>query len=115
MADEVKQQRQVHAVLGANQDVPLDEWCDRHEEEFLAALAEAARRVAARGRIAAEEAGARIVTDGLPIIWRGGEARAAAAALAEVLEAIVHGGYPEPPTGYRWFFGGPEVSVINCR
>jgi hypothetical protein len=114
---ELKQQLRVHAVLGANQYVPLDEWCDGHEEEFLAVLAEAARRLAARGRVTAEEAAAWIVIDGLPIIWRGGEAEetAPAVALAEVLDAIVHGRYPEPPPGCRWFFGGPEVSVIGCR
>ena len=35
--NELKQELRVHAVLGANQYVPLDEWYDGHEEEFLAA------------------------------------------------------------------------------
>jgi hypothetical protein len=114
---ELKQQLRVHAVLGANQYVPLDEWCDGHEEEFLAVLAEAARRLATRDRVTAEEAAAWIVIDGLPIIWRGGEAEetAPAVALAGIFDAIVHGRYPEPPPGYRWFFGGPEVSVIGSQ
>ena len=55
---ELKQQLRVHAVLGANQYVSLEEWYDGHEEEFLAVLAEAARRLAARGRVTAEEAAA---------------------------------------------------------
>lgn len=114
---ELKQQLRVHAVLGADQYVPLDEWCEGHEEEFLAVLAEAAGRLAAHGRVTAGEAAAWIVLDGLPVIWRGGEAEetAPAVALAEALDAIVRGRYPEPPPGYRWFFGGPEVSVIGCR
>jgi hypothetical protein len=114
---ELKQQLRVHAVLGANQYVSVDEWYDGHEEEFLAVLAEAARRLAARGRVTAEEAAAWIVVDGLPIIWRGRESEetAPAVALAEVLDAIVHGRHPEPPPGYRWFFGGPEISVIGCQ
>jgi hypothetical protein len=113
----LKQQLRIHAVLGADQYVPLGEWCDGHEGEFLAVLAEAARRLAARGRITAAEAAAWIVSDGQPIIWRGREAEetAPAVAFAEILGAIVHGQYPEPPAGYRWFFGGREVSVIGYQ
>jgi len=113
----LKQQLRVHALLGANQYVPLGEWCDGHEEEFLAVLSEAARRLAARGRITAGEAAAWIVCDGQPIIWRSREAEETApvVAFAEALDAIVHGEYPDPPPGYCWYFGGPEVSVIGCR
>ena len=67
----LKQQLRVHALLGADQYVALGEWCDGHEEGFLAVLAEAARRLAARGRITAQEAAAWAVCDGQPIIWRG--------------------------------------------
>jgi hypothetical protein len=113
----LKQQLRVHAVLGADQYVPLGEWCDGHEENFLAVLAEAARRLAARGRITAGEAAAWTACDGQPIIWRGLEAEetAPAVALAEILDAIVRGQYPQPPEGYRWFFGGQEISMIGCQ
>jgi hypothetical protein len=113
----LKQELRVHAILGADQYVPLGEWCDGHEEEFLAVLAEAAWRLAARGRITAEEAAAWLVCDGRPIIWRGAEAEetAPAVALAGILDEIVHGTYPEPPTGYRWYFGGREVSMIGYQ
>ena len=114
----LKQQLRVHALLGADQYVALGEWCDGHEEGFLAVLAEAARRLAARGRITAQEAAAWAVCDGQTIIWRGpreAEDTAPAVALAEALDAIVHGQYPQPPTGYRWYFGGQEVSKIGCQ
>jgi hypothetical protein len=64
-------QLRVHAFLGANQYVHLDERCDGHEEEFLEILAEAVRRLAACGRITAKEAAAWIVCGRQPIIWRG--------------------------------------------
>jgi hypothetical protein len=51
----------------------FDEWCDGHEQEFLAILAEAARRLAERGRITAEDAARWTVLDNHPIIWRGQE------------------------------------------
>ena len=113
----LKLRLRVHAVLGANQYVPLGEWCDGHEEEFLAIVAEAARRLAARGRITAGEAAAWTVCDGLPVIWRGQEFEETApvVAFAETLEAIVLGEYPEPPAGYRWFFGGREGAMIGCE
>ena len=113
----LKEQLRVHAVLGADQYVALGEWCDGHEDEFLAVVAEAARRLAARRRISAEEASAWIACDGQPIIWRGREVEetAPAVAFAEILDAIVHGEYPEAPTGYRWYFGGREVSMIGCQ
>ena len=113
----LKQELRVHAILGADQYVPLGKWCDEHEEEFLAVLAEAARRLAARGRITAEEAAAWVVCDGQPIIWRGAEAEETvpAVALARILDEIVRGKYPEPPTGYRWYFGGREVSMISYQ
>ena len=113
----LKQELRVHAVLGANQYVDLGEWYDDHGEEFLALLAEAARRLAARGRITAEEAAAWIVIDGLPIIWRGEafEETTPAVTLAEAIRDIVHGRYPQPPTGHHWFFGGPEVTVQGQR
>jgi hypothetical protein len=109
----MKLELRAHAVHGANQYVDLGEWCDGHEEEFLAVLAEAARRLAERDRITAEEAAAWIVCDGLPIIWRGAEAEETAAAvfLAGILEAIVRGQYPEPPAGRHWFFGGGKASI----
>jgi hypothetical protein len=113
----LKQQLRVHAVLGAEQYIPLGEWCDGHEEEFLAILAEAARRLAARGRITAGEAAAWIACDGQPVIWRGQEFEetAPAVVLAGILDAIVHGDYPDPPTGYRWFFDRREISMIACQ
>jgi hypothetical protein len=114
---ELKEQLGVHAILGADLYVQLGEWCEGHEDEFLAVLAEAARRLAVRVRITSAEAAAWIVSDGQPIIWRGREAEetAPAVALAGILDAIVHGRYPDPPPGYRWFFGGEEISTIRCR
>ena len=46
---------------------------------------------------------------------REAEDTAPAVALAEALDAIVHGQYPQPPAGYRWYFGGQEVSKIGCQ
>lgn len=111
----LKRELQVHALVGADFYVPLDEWCDGHEEEFLAILAEASGRLEERGWIAAEEAATWVVLDGKPIIWRGQEFEdtAPVVAFAEILRAIIRGEYPEAPAGHRWLFGLPEVSTIR--
>src|SRR5262245_22226650 len=64
----------VHAIVGADFGIPLDQWCDGHEEQFLALVTEAARRLAGRGTITAHQAAAWIVLDGAPILWRGQDA-----------------------------------------
>ncbi len=113
----LEQQLRVDAVVGANHYVPFDEWCDGHEKEFLAILAEAARRLAERGRVTAEDAVRWVVLDNHPIIWRGQEFEDTGpiVAFAEILSEIIHGGYPNPPPGQRWCFGRPEVSTIGYR
>lgn len=113
----LKLQLRAQAVLGADQYISLGEWCDGHEEDFCGLLAEAARRLKARGRITAEEAAAWIVCDRQPVIWRGREFEetAPAVALAETLDAIVRGHYPRAPAGYRWYFGAREVSMIASQ
>jgi SAM-dependent methyltransferase len=82
---------------------------------FLAILAEAALRLAERGRITAEDAARWTVLDNQTIIWRGQELvdTGPVVAFAEILTEIIHGGYPEPPPGHAWFFGLPEVSTIR--
>lgn len=111
----LKRELRVHALVGADFYVPFDDWCDGHEEEFLAIVAEASRRLEERGRITAEEASAWVVLDGKPIIWRGQEFEdtAPVVAFAEILRAIIRGEYPEAPAGHRWFFGLPEVTTIR--
>jgi hypothetical protein len=34
-------------------------------------------------------------------------------AFAEILTAVIRGQCPEPPAGYRWYFGLREVSTIQ--
>jgi hypothetical protein len=111
----LEQQLRLGAVLGANHYVPFGEWCDGHEQEFLAILAEAARRLADRGQITAEDAARWTVLSNHPIIWRGQEFEdtGPVVAFAAVLTEIIHGKYPKPPPGQRWYFGHPEVSVIG--
>jgi hypothetical protein len=68
---DLEHQLRVHAIGGADFAIPLDRWCDGHEEQFLALVTEAGRRLAERDRITAQQAAAWIVLDGTPIIWRG--------------------------------------------
>lgn len=111
---ELEQDLRVHAVVGAELYVALGEWYDGHEDEFLALLAEAARLLAARKRITAEDAAAWIVCYGKPIIWRGRELEETALAVdfAETLDVILRGGFPDPPAGYYWYFGRRSVFTI---
>lgn len=111
----LKQDLRVHAIVGASFYIPFDKWCDGHETEFLAILAEAARRLAERGRITAEDAARWTVLDNQTIIWRRQEFvdTGPVVAFAEILTEIIHGEYPEPPPGHAWFFGLPEVSKIR--
>jgi hypothetical protein len=113
----LEQQLRVATVVGADFYVPFGEWCDGHEKEFLAILAEAARRLAQRGRITAEDAARWTVLDNDPIIWRGQEFEDTmpVVAFAEILTEIIRGEYPEPPPGHGWFFGRPEVSTIGYQ
>ncbi len=108
----------VHAVVGADLAVPLDEWCDGHEEQFLALVAEAGRRLAGRGAVTARQAAAWVVLNGAPVIWRGQDTvdTAPVVAFAEALAAIIRGTYPQAPPGHWWYFGHPgEVRTIEMR
>ncbi len=97
----------VHAVVGANFAVPFDQWCDGHEDESLALVAEAARRLAEQGPITAQQAAAWIVLDGMPIRWRGPDSVDidSIVAFAQALAAIIRGAYPQAPPGQEWYFG----------
>jgi hypothetical protein len=106
----------VHAIVGADFAIPLDQWCDGHEEQFLAVVTEAGR-LAERGTITAEQAAAWVVLDGKPIIWRGQDVVdiAAIVTFAEALGAIIGGTYPQAPPGEQWFFGHPSVRTLQVR
>jgi hypothetical protein len=97
----LEHQLRVDAILGASQCIALDEWCEGHEEEFIALVAEAARRLAGRGSITAQQAACWIVLDGQPIIWRGQSAvdTAPIVTFAHAMIDIVRGTYPQPPDG----------------
>lgn len=106
------------AVVGANLAVPLDQWCDGHEEQFLALVAEAGRRLAERGTITARQAAAWTVLDGTPVIWHGQDTvgTGPVVAVAEALAAIIRGTYPLALPGHWWYFGHPgEVRTIQMR
>ncbi len=106
---DLEYQLRLHAVAGASLAVPLGEWCDGHEEEFLALLIEAGQRLAARGRVTAAEAVTWTVLDGTPVIWRGHDAIATgpAVAVADALAAVIRGTHPQAPPGQEWYFGHP--------
>jgi hypothetical protein len=98
--------------------IPLDEWCDGHEEQFLALVTEAGRRLAERGTVTAQQAAAWIVLDGTPIIWRGQDAvdTDPIVTFAEALAAIIGGTYPQALPGQWWCFGLPGgVQTIQMR
>ena len=106
---DLEHQLRVHAVLGADQFIALDEWCGEHEEQFIELVTEAARRLAEHGRITDEQAASWIVLDSEPIIWRGHDAldTTPIIAFANALVEIIRGTYPAPPNGLHWYFGHP--------
>jgi hypothetical protein len=55
------------------------------------------------------------VLDNHPVIWHDQEFEdtGPVVAFAEILTEIIHGEYPKPPPGYRWYFGHVEVSTIG--
>jgi hypothetical protein len=55
----------VDAIVGASFAV-LDEWCDGHEDEFIALANQAGTQLAARGSITAQQAASWTVLDGTP-------------------------------------------------
>lgn len=112
----LEHQLRVHAIVGADFEIPLDQWCDEHEEQFLALVTEAGRRLAERGTITAHQAAAWIVLGGIPIIWRGQDAMSTdpIVTFAQALAAIIRGTHPQAPPGQWWYFGHPgEVQTIQ--
>ncbi len=96
---DLEHELRVHAIVGADFGIPLDQWCDGHEEQFLALVTEAARRLAERGTITAQQAAAWIVLDAAPILWRGQDAvdTDPIVTFAVALAAIIRGTYPAGP------------------
>jgi hypothetical protein len=64
---DLEHELRVHAVA-SDLEIPLDQWCDGHEEQFLTLVAEAGRRLAGRGTITAQQAAAWIILDGAAIL-----------------------------------------------
>jgi hypothetical protein len=115
---DLEHQLRVHAIVGASFAIPLDQWCDGHQDEFLALVAEAGRRLAGRGSVTAQQAAAWIVLDGTPVLWRGQDQvdTGPVVAFAEALAAIIRGTYPQAPPGRQWYFGHPgEVRTIQVH
>ena len=111
----LEQPLRVHAIVGADHAVDLDDWCDGHQEEFLALVTRAARRLAGRRSITARQAAGWIVLDGHPIIWRGQDSvdTGPVVAFADAMTGIIRGTYPPPPEGRHWYFGHPgDVPAI---
>jgi hypothetical protein len=104
----------VHAAIG-DLFLPLDTWADGHESAFLALVAKASDRLAARQQVTAEEAAAWIVFGGMPVIWRGDDVllTAPVVTFGRALVDMAAGTYPAAPPGHEWFFGWPgEVLTV---
>lgn len=52
----LEQQLRVDAIVGASHAIPLEQWCDGHEDGFIALAARAANRLGGRGSITAQQA-----------------------------------------------------------
>lgn len=113
---DLEYQLRVHSIVGADFAIPLGQWCDGHEDQFVALLAVAGQRLAERGSITAQQAAAWAVLDGTPVIWRGQDVMSTrpAVTFAQALAAIIRGTYPQAPPGHQWYFGHPgEVQTIQ--
>jgi hypothetical protein len=111
---ELERKLRVDAIIGASFAVLLDEWCDGHEDEFIALATRAARQLAARGAITAQQAAAWIVLDGTPVRWRGKDPvdTAPIAGFVGAMADIIRGVYPAPPDGLHWYFNPDGVRAI---
>lgn len=88
--------------------MPMDEWARGHEDTFLALVATACRRLSERGSVTAAEAAGWMMTDDLPIMWRGDkQPTEPAVEFGHALLDMARGRYPAAPTGTRWYFGWP--------
>ncbi|MFD9893143.1 hypothetical protein ACFWY9_27680 [Amycolatopsis sp. NPDC059027] len=111
----------IHAIVGAEHGLPLDEWADGHENEFISLIEKACERLAARMAVTAEEASGRRLLDGRTVIWRGHEQLSTTPiiTLGEALVKIIQRKYPPAPAGHWWYFGvhGPDgpTSTIRMR
>ena len=105
----LEQQLRADAIMGANHAVLLDQWCDGHEDEFIALAAQAAKRLGGHGSITAQQAARWIVLDGDPVIWRGQDSvdTGPIVTFARAMIDIIRGVYPQPPEGRHWYFGHP--------
>lgn len=112
---DLERQLRVDAIVGADHAIDLDQWCDGHEEQFIALVAEAAGHLQERRRITAAQAAHWIVLGDDLIIWRGHEVvdTAPIVTFAHAMIDIIRGTYPQPPEGRYWYFGHPgEVLTL---
>jgi hypothetical protein len=101
--------------MGADHAVDLGRCCNGHRDEFIALVAQAARRLSGRGSNTARQAAAWIVLDGEPIIWRGQDSvdTGPIVVFADAMTDILLDDYLQPPEGRRWYFDHPgEVQAI---
>ena len=100
----------VHAVVGADFALPLDEWVEGHEDEFIALVEAACADLAPRSVITAAEVAEWRVLDDSTVIWRRQDHLDVrqVIALAEALVAIIRGTHPPAPTCRTWFLGTPD-------
>jgi hypothetical protein len=85
------------------------EWQGEQVDRLAGWIAEASRRLAARGAVTAAEAAAWQVDGDATVVWRGAAAvdTGPIVQLGRATVALVRGTLPPPPPGHRWFYGDP--------
>lgn len=116
-ADAVLEDLRTHVRVGASFALRLDAdgWDDQQRGYVRSIIAQAGRRLRARGTITSAQAAHRYVIDGAPYFLRGQQQidGAVVADLADAIERLIQDDLPSVPvTDRHWFFGvdgGPRT------
>lgn len=114
-SDTLVRELRVHAVLGSDQAVLLDEFGAEERRALLDWTASAASRPAARGGVSRADVAGWDVLDGETIHLRSADHIAAAplVELARALAQLASGTLEPAPAGRHWLFGTPAGRTLQ--
>ena len=113
---ELEQELRTQALIGASAAVVLDDFAIDQQQVLLSCVAEAARRIEARGGVSGDEVAEwPELKEGATSFLRGAEHLAAAplVGLAQALAELAAGTLSPAPAGRHWYYGTPEGRIVQ--
>ncbi|MFI6080376.1 hypothetical protein ACIBBB_05255 [Streptomyces sp. NPDC051217] len=113
---ELEQGLRTQALAGSGSAVPLDDFAVEQRQLLLSCVAEAARRIEARGGVSREEVPTWPELEGSVTSFLRGAEHIAAAPLVEPAEALVDlaaGTLSPAPAERYWYYGTPEGRIVQ--